>query len=776
MTLRLLLISLICGFGYFSGCFICRGPSTFIHYYICGRFVCEYIVHWTSFVINWIFLIYNMSSKKARHSKRKRNQVEAEEWDEEHVNKKHKTLCSGLLDFDTETIQHLKTYHYLFPTINFNELSLSSLQQHISRSDTFFFCGGEGIKICSKSGKCQQCIDGSSRIQSVYNIYDITNVKEVCRFLEASEKKAWKPLSISSSVDENNVAHFTLTIDQEYTKNRMVRFEISPDKFEIFDDRKTEPNKTSKAGTNIDCKYLLKTVGRTTGGVPNSMIFCGGITGYDWLDERTFGCNRKQTRWVSNAPNSLITHKLCKLVYKKQKGPIQKPRCIKCKSLKQVIDNMKVKGNYNKMPSKHTPAKDMNAKQREMKVDELRAENKKLKDELKAVNKELNDLRETFSISYFETDIEENHKFGKMIRYVLNNYNEIKNGMMNGYDTSKIDFVYDQFKIAQRKYEDYCNGMGPKKVYGIRWSVATKEFAQDIFTKGSGAYKTAHNSPAMELPSLSRVKETIMKYRHTNMSAIEWCDEVIYELIFRFGSIEEALKQVYDAAFDEVGVENDSSVNSSNFTLDGRAAYHVSDALLDNTRNSLYNAKNNLVDDLDGSKQMMVFVLRSSTSDFVWYGPHFGSAKGLTAIQIQAHFEDDFLLPLLLNVGIMITSIHLDMASAHQKYIRHKTGIAHQKELLGKAIKIFIKFYNCYVLVICDKDHCVKALRNAVTNCILYTPLKQAWNWDRKQTHPVLECHEETFNLNRFNKMNMKYIFDLFDMKTILSLKEINAI
>eukprot|EP01083_Nonionella_stella_P313549 1126042_1 len=113
------------------------------------------------------------------------------------------------------------------------------------------------------------------------------------------------------------------------------------------------------------------------------------------------------------------------------------------------------------------------------------------------------------------------------------------------------------------------------------------------------------------------------------------------------------------------------------------------------------------------------------------------------------------------------------MATAHQKYIRHKTGIKTLKELLHKSIQTPMKFYDHCVYAISDKDHSIKGIRNAMNNSPLWYPLQQAWKYDRDAKPPILETHENTFHLDRYSKMNMKFIFDLFSRKTILALKNI---
>eukprot|EP01084_Bolivina_argentea_P223874 378688_1 len=702
-----------------------------------------------------------MNSRKRRNSKRNVEKAVSKYWDEEHVSKKWKGMCSGLLDYDTATIGHIKKYYYLFSNFDYDQHLLHQLQ--LSRNDTYFYCGGDGIKAVGSS-KCGACIDNSTNITVWYNIFDRPIVREICVFMDASQRKQWIPFSISASFDENDAVEFSISLDDKYTNGRAIKWKISTAEISRFDDTfAVGDHWTSNPTTNINHSYLLKLFQKA---FAKSLKYCEGISQFNWFTESNFGINYPTARWIRNG--SVVIHKNCKLIGKRKK-------CDLCKGLAGRIRKTQNKGNYDKTPSKHTATKYLNTTQKILRIDELKSHNDELQIELRNTTNALSDLKKKYCICIFEENRGKNDKFAKMIDFALTNYHDIRGGLMGaGEKEDKIDFIFDQFKYAKRKYEDYIHDS--KKVNGIRWSVPTLNFALDIHSKGLGAYKKAHKSDALQLPSLSGIKRLLLNFRHTDMTTAEMIYELTAQLILHFGSIEEAQKHLWDAAIDEIILGDAISVNPSNYSIDGRPAYHNSDNLLNSAKHALFTAKNNAIDNLDGSKYMMQYVLRSSTSGFVWYGPHFGSDSGLDAVEIQCYLEDDFLLPIKLNLDIEIKSLHADLNSHHQKYILRKAKKKTLKELLNGPIKLYIRFYDGdYVLFIPDKDHSIKALRNAINNCLLWTPLWKAWQLDCESTDPVLECHSQTFNLDRFNKMDMKYIYDLFSKKNILALRDIDS-
>eukprot|EP01084_Bolivina_argentea_P007425 13942_1 len=335
-----------------------------------------------------------MTQKKRRTSKRKRDEIDGIVWDEEHNHLKYKLLCCGLLEHDEETIQHLKKYYYLF-NINYNQTSLHSLNQNINRGDTYFFCGGEALK-ADGSSKCTKCIEGLKNINTFYHIFDRPNVKEICKFLDKAATKKCRPFDISASFDDNNNVSFIINVDKQNTNNRFVRWVVAGDKLQRFDDR-NPVCWTSNEETPIDCVYLLKYFQKW---IAYSIRFCPGITGIDWFDENNFGCNRDVVRWIDTS--KIIIHKECVLKEKKSKRGSDKIVCSKCRSVKGSIGRMETKGTFNETPSKHTATKYLNAKQRDLKIDELKKENRELKIELNEVQKELNLLKKTFSVSVFK--------------------------------------------------------------------------------------------------------------------------------------------------------------------------------------------------------------------------------------------------------------------------------------------------------------------------------------------------------------------------------------
>eukprot|EP01083_Nonionella_stella_P136116 414015_1 len=122
-------------------------------------------------------------------------------------------------------------YHALDEDTNYHGLGLNTLQQNVNRNgDTYFFCGGEKERAIG-SIRCKECDDGLVRIQSAYEVFDTDNVKEFCRFLKKAE--AFKrSLKGTKGI---------ITVDKRLTSNRTIRFEISRDKVQILDDRRTLP-------------------------------------------------------------------------------------------------------------------------------------------------------------------------------------------------------------------------------------------------------------------------------------------------------------------------------------------------------------------------------------------------------------------------------------------------------------------------------------------------------------------------------------------------------
>eukprot|EP01084_Bolivina_argentea_P177036 306228_1 len=96
--------------------------------------------------------------------------------------KKRRSFCSGLLECDAETCQHIKKYYHLFGNTSYSKVA--AFQEDLE-SGIFFFCGGGGLK-ANGTSKCSKCISGLTNITELYELFDKTNVKEVCKFLDAS--------------------------------------------------------------------------------------------------------------------------------------------------------------------------------------------------------------------------------------------------------------------------------------------------------------------------------------------------------------------------------------------------------------------------------------------------------------------------------------------------------------------------------------------------------------------------------------------------------------
>eukprot|EP01083_Nonionella_stella_P062913 163570_1 len=391
----------------------------------------------------------SMKRKQRRLSRRQKDAQNKSEWDEEHVHKKYDSLCCGLMSCCSETIGHLIAYHALDEDTNYHGLGLNTLQQNVNRNgDTYFFCGGEKERTIG-SIRCKECDDGLVRIQSAYEVFDTDNVKEFCRFLKKAEDKTqWRAFKRSLKGTKG-----IITVDKRLTSNRTIRFEISRDKVQILDDRRNDKCKeSSPKNGNVHCNFLIKLFDKW---LPVSITYCQGITGYDWFDEETYGCTRKIPKWIQSEDNqTIIIHGECELKYRsgvkkgrkgrkkakqKVKLKVVKQRCGKCKSLKSTIDRMVVKDKFNKMPSKHTNTRHMNVDQREMKINELKDTVKELKENLFEARRAIGELRETFAISYFESDQAKNDSFAAMIRFVLENFKDVRKGMLNGIDDSKVN-------------------------------------------------------------------------------------------------------------------------------------------------------------------------------------------------------------------------------------------------------------------------------------------------------------------------------------------------
>eukprot|EP01084_Bolivina_argentea_P065261 118960_1 len=637
-----------------------------------------------------IFIFLLTGIHMSRKSKRKQEEAFGADFNNEHVNKRYKSLCSGLLQYESSTLVHLKRYYHIF-NLDYNGLSLESLHQ--ARNDTYFFCNGNGCT-ATGSSQCIACINGSKIINSSYNLFDQVFVNEICLFMdEYMTKTNWKSIQIFSTGDIGDEIEVTVTVDKQDTNNRMIKWVISNEKMVQINDIAAKI--ISKSDSNITHSYLLNHFKKW---LPNSVVICGGVVGRDWYKEETFR-NTKTVKWINGG--KIIAHIKCPIKNGKRK------LCNKCKPLQTRIDRTQNKDNYDKTPSKHTSTQYLNTIQKDLRIKALQSENEEMKNEILRQDKELKALKKLFSLDMIIEDAKLNQECGLMIQYILRNYQQIKGGLTErGINMSKVNFLFDQFKYAHRTWIDWTNGSGHNKRKGHRWSSATIQFAEDLLCKGSGAYKKAQKSPALQLPSQGTIKRGIIKWRHTDQSASEIMDQIERAFILHFGSMEEARRHIYDGSLDECILSNEANINVSNFDIDGRAAFHTSDGLLKSSRHLLYVAKNHLIDDVNGSKYMMQFILRSSTSNFVYIGPFFGSESGLNCIEILSYIEEDFLAPLKVNHNIEIKSLHGDLNRHHQSYILYKTGKKNLRQLLNGPIELKTEFYDDeIVLWVSDKDH-----------------------------------------------------------------------
>eukprot|EP01084_Bolivina_argentea_P055398 101579_1 len=595
----------------------------------------------------------------SRKSKRKQEEVLGQEFDNEHVVKKYKKMCSGLLQYNPEILDHVKKYYHIFH-LDYNQLSLELL--HKIRNDTYFFCNGDGYKQPGSS-QCNACINGSNTINPCYNLFDQSFVREVCLFMDAIMIKTnWKETQIFSNSNDGNTIEFTIAIDKHYTNNRGIQWIISSDKMIQVNDIKREW--VSKSDTEINHKYLFNYFKKW---LPIKVVICGGVVGRDWYHADVFNCNTTTVRWINDG--EIIAHSNCPYINGKKKI------CKWCKGLRTRIDRKQDENNYDKTPSKHTSTPNLNSIQKDLKIKALEFENAEMKNEILMQQNAEKAIKKQFSLDLIVEDAKLNNECGLMFEFILKNYEEVKLGLTErGADMSKINFLHDQFEYGYRTYVDWKNDSGHNKRKGHRWSSVTLDFASDLLSRGSGAYRKAARSPAMKLPHQATLKRGIMKWRHTEQRSHEIMESIERAMILKYDSMEEARKQIYHAALDEIICSNDANMNVSNFNIDGRPAFHDSDGLLTGARHTLYTAKNNIIDDVSGSKYMMQFILCSSTSNFVYYGPFFGSDSGLNCIEILSYLEKDFLLPMKLNLNIEIKSIHGDLNKHHQSYILYKTG------------------------------------------------------------------------------------------------------
>eukprot|EP01083_Nonionella_stella_P211332 764228_1 len=289
------------------------------------------------------------------------------------------------------------------------------------------------------------------------------------------------------------------------------------------------------------------------------------------------------------------------------------------------------------------------------------------------------------------------------------------------------------------------------------------------------------SAKAFFMPSHGHIKHKVLQGRHTDMTSVDIIHELRDRLIECYGSIQAAINDTFDLSWDEITIDDGMHINVSNFAADGRPSYLQSDNTLECVRHVLFNVNYDKVDDMAGSKYILQLVIRGTTSSFVWYGPHFGSLSGLSAMNILGHVEDDFLLAAKLCLDFEISAIHFDLCGHHQQYFLYRTEKRTLKALIGRPILIDIEFYtrNRQVVLVPDKDHSIKALRNYIYNhpnkWTDWYSLKRARELDLQSTDPVLELETTTLYLDRFNKMNMKYIYNLFCKKNILSFRLLDA-
>eukprot|EP01083_Nonionella_stella_P074207 201187_1 len=665
-----------------------------------------------------------------------------------HESAHNESNCCGLFEYKYSTIKYMITWHHLFG-INYSFLNLNKLSTP-GDPTTYFFCNGLQPRISIMSRKCVSCKNlCTESFTEAYNLFDNRFVHVVCDFLESSKSKGWKHFNIFSPRDGNTI--FMLELSCDYRSFKWILCETG---MKRYDDLSAKPSWSSKPGTRITLNYLNNTFSKYL--MPRRKI-CKGAGDESWFTEHEFGSTHLSVKWL----NGTYIHKECALFIGGKNL-----RCEKCKYTHKNITTLKKRAKHCKLPSKHTANKYLTNTQRAKKINSLQTQ---LKTEQKLRSKceqELNKLKQTYSIAFIEEDIVVNSNYGKMVKFLLTNYESIKGGLQGKeLSDTKICFMHDQLKYAKRTFDDWLNGDVCAKKKGIRWSAEMLSFATEMLSMGSGHYKKMQSAKAFFMPSHGHIKHKVLQGRHTDMTSVDIIHELRDRLIECYGSIQAAINDTFDLSWDEITIDDGMHINVSNFAADGRPSYLQSDNTLECVRHVLFNVNYDKVDDMAGSKYILQLVIRGTTSSFVWYGPHFGSLSGLSAMNILGHVEDDFLLAAKLCLDFEISAIHFDLCGHHQQYFLYRTEKRTLKALIGRPILIDIEFYtrNRQVVLVPDKDHSIKALRNYIYNhpnkWTDWYSLKRARELDLQSTDPVLELETTTLYLDRFNKMNMKYIY-----------------
>eukprot|EP01084_Bolivina_argentea_P253723 426312_1 len=703
-----------------------------------------------------------------QRSKRKLNEIKSNE--SEQTTKKGKHLCSGLLSMDHCVINNL-IKHWTLLNIDYDGLNLNKLK--IIRN-IYYFCDGQQKATDIAVPQCVECTNAMKSFQAVYELYMDPFILCICKFLNESygkiQRNTWSACHVST-ISNTKPFQFMLQVHSNHLKHRNIVYNITKDNIEqITDIKHAKPKLYPFSNNECTLQKLIKFFSKKVG-ITNKC--CEGIkNAFEYFTESNYGVPFNSARWIYN--EQYIVHKDC-VIFSKQKV------CSKCISLRHSIQKrMKKNAKQNGNPSKFTANQHLSHSQLITRNKNLKMHQIKVNHEAKKKFLLLNRYNKLYGISVMESDAKKNDEYGLMVQFLLSKYDDIKTGLQvdNNWKDDKICILFDQFKYAARRYQDWSqNDNRARAVNGIRWSAAMLNMGFTMM----GKLKNVRDSKSMFIPSTSSIQKIVLKFRHTDMSSMDILTEFQNALILFFGTWENVMKDILDLCFDEIIVSDDTELNPNTFEMAGRPYFHQSNDHLQGLKHALFRKNNNENMPMNGSKYIMQYIIRSRTSGFVWNGPHFGSDSGLSALEILCYGEYELMLPVKLNLDIEFGAFHCDCNSHHQQYILKKSGKKTLKQLLGDVIMLKFDFYDKKEMpLIPDKDHGIKGNRNYICNApkteyVWWNPLVVAFEWDCVQDTSVLELSRDCLFLNAWNKMDMKWIHHLFSMKNILAFKDIAA-
>eukprot|EP01083_Nonionella_stella_P012458 35352_1 len=244
-------------------------------------------------------------------SKRKRSELAAHEYDAEHRTKRFKSLCDGLLQYDSDTLHCMQRHHYLCEGLDYGSLSLDRLT--LQRNDTYFFCNGQGNKEIGSS-LCSTCVKMSQNIQKYYIFFDQRIVKEVCGFIDKAKTKKWISFTTEQAKTDDGEIQFIVAINKN---GRSVRWVINDSCVTRYVDNREGIR--SRDSSIINKKYLLNQLKKW---LPSNLQYCGGLgDNYNWFTKDVY-TNYKTAHWIDDHN---VVHVQCAVKGSKL--------CKKCKQL-----------------------------------------------------------------------------------------------------------------------------------------------------------------------------------------------------------------------------------------------------------------------------------------------------------------------------------------------------------------------------------------------------------------------------------------------------------